>query len=121
MRYDLILKGGQLLDPAAGLEARRDVAFASGRVAAVDADIPREVARETVDVGGAYVAPGLIEDTEMGRVSKALMGGAYLATIPLGHLGTVQDVIEAVLFLASARARYITGETLNVNGGSHMA
>jgi len=61
MRYDLILKGGQLLDPAAGLEARRDVAFASGRVAAVDADIPREVARETVDVGGAYVAPGLID------------------------------------------------------------
>jgi 3-oxoacyl-[acyl-carrier protein] reductase len=60
------------------------------------------------------VAPGLIEDTDMGRVS-------YLATIPLGCLGTVDDVVEAVLFLASPRARYITGETLNVNGGSHMA
>jgi 3-oxoacyl-[acyl-carrier protein] reductase len=67
------------------------------------------------------VAPGLIEDTEMGRVSKTLMGDAYLATIPLGCLGTVQDVVEAVLFLASPRARYVTGETLNVNGGSHMA
>jgi NAD(P)-dependent dehydrogenase (short-subunit alcohol dehydrogenase family) len=67
------------------------------------------------------VAPGLIEDTEMGQVSRTLMGDAYLATIPLGRLGTVQDVVEAVLFLASARAGYITGETLNVNGGSHMA
>lgn len=67
------------------------------------------------------VAPGLIEDTEMGQVSRAQMGDAYLATIPLGYLGTVQDVVEAVLFLASERARYITGETLNVNGGSHMA
>ncbi|MBI4591076.1 MAG: SDR family oxidoreductase [Candidatus Rokubacteria bacterium] len=67
------------------------------------------------------VAPGLIEDTEMGRMSKALMGDSYLATIPLGCLGTVQDVVAAVLFLASDQARYITGETLNVNGGSHMA
>jgi 3-oxoacyl-[acyl-carrier protein] reductase len=57
----------------------------------------------------------------MGRVSKTLMGETYLATIPLGCLGTVDDVVEAVLFLASPRARYITGETLNVNGGSHMA
>jgi 3-oxoacyl-[acyl-carrier protein] reductase len=67
------------------------------------------------------VAPGLIEDTDMGQVSKTLMGEAYLATIPLGCLGTVQDVVDAVLFLASDRARYVTGETLNVNGGSHMA
>lgn len=67
------------------------------------------------------VAPGLIEDTEMGQASKRLMGESYLATIPLGCLGTVRDVAGAVVFLASDRARYITGETLNVNGGSLMA
>lgn len=66
------------------------------------------------------VAPGLIEDTEMGRASRELVGHAYLGTIPLGRLGRVQDVVGAVLFLASQDARYITGETLNVNGGSHM-
>jgi NAD(P)-dependent dehydrogenase (short-subunit alcohol dehydrogenase family) len=66
------------------------------------------------------VAPGLIEDTEMGEAAKSLVGPGYLATIPLGCLGKVQDVVESVLFLASARARYITGETINVNGGSHM-
>ena len=67
------------------------------------------------------VAPGLIEDTEMGQSSKALMGSSYLSTIPLGYLGEVRDIVQAVLFLASDRARYITGETLNVNGGSHMS
>jgi dihydroorotase len=61
MRYDLVLKGGHVIDPASGVDARRDVAFSTGRVAAVDADIPAGAARETVDVRGAYVAPGLID------------------------------------------------------------
>jgi dihydroorotase len=61
MRYDLVLKGGRLIDPAAGLDARRDVAFSAGRVAAVDTEIPRAAAREAVDVGDACVAPGLVD------------------------------------------------------------
>jgi dihydroorotase len=61
MRFDLLLKGGHLIDPAAGVDAPRDVAFASGRVAAVDAAIPAEAARVVVDVGGRHVAPGLID------------------------------------------------------------
>ena len=61
MRHDLLLVGGHVLDPAAGVDGRRDVAFASGRVAVVDAAIPRETAREVVDVSGSYVAPGLID------------------------------------------------------------
>jgi 3-oxoacyl-[acyl-carrier protein] reductase len=71
------------------------------------------------------VAPGLIEDTDMSQAFKALVGEAqikeFLPTIPLGYFGKVQDIVEAVLILASDRARYITGETLNVNGGMHMA
>jgi dihydroorotase len=61
MRYDLVLKGGRLIDPAAGVDGLRDVAFSAGRVAAVDADIPREAGREVVDLAGACVAPGLID------------------------------------------------------------
>jgi dihydroorotase len=61
MRHDLLLVGGHVIDPAAGVDGRRDLAFASGRVAAVDTTIPRESAREVVDVSGAYVAPGLID------------------------------------------------------------
>ena len=61
MRHDLLLVGGHVIDPASGVDAPRDVAFAAGRVAAVDAAIPRESAREVVDVSGAYVAPGLVD------------------------------------------------------------
>ena len=45
---------------------------------------------------------------------------ALLAQIPLGRLGDATDIAEAVLFLASPRAAYITGETLSVNGGMYM-
>ncbi|HZS34871.1 MAG TPA: amidohydrolase/deacetylase family metallohydrolase [Methylomirabilota bacterium] len=61
MRYDLLLRGAHLIDPAAGVDGRRDVAFASGRVAAVDAAIPPASARQVVELGGAYLAPGLID------------------------------------------------------------
>jgi len=61
MRYDLVLQGGHLVDPASGIDGRRDVAFSSGHVAAVDAAIPADAARQAVDVGGAYVVPGLID------------------------------------------------------------
>jgi dihydroorotase len=59
--HDLLLRGGHVIDPAAGVDGRRDVAFASGRVAAVDAAIPPGAARQVVDVSGTYVAPGLID------------------------------------------------------------
>jgi dihydroorotase len=61
VRHDLLLTGGHVIDPASGLDGRRDVAFASGRVAAVDTVIPPASAREVVDVSGAYVSPGLID------------------------------------------------------------
>ena len=61
MRHDLLLTGGHVIDPASGVDGPRDVAFASGRVAAVGPSIPRETAREVVDVSGAYVAPGLVD------------------------------------------------------------
>jgi dihydroorotase len=60
-RYDLLVKGGRLIDPEAGVEGRRDVAFSAGRVAAVDSDIPAEAARQVVDVAGTYVVPGLVD------------------------------------------------------------
>ena len=46
MRHDLLLVGGHVVDPVSGVDGRRDVAFASGRVAAVDTSIPRGTARD---------------------------------------------------------------------------
>jgi len=60
-QYDLLLKGGTLVDAKNKINAKRDVAIANGKVAAVAADIPAARARKTVDVTGLYVAPGLID------------------------------------------------------------
>ena len=58
--YDLIIKGGRVIDPSAGLDAVRDVAIAGGRIVAVAADIASDAA-ETIDASGKIVTPGLID------------------------------------------------------------
>jgi len=60
-KYDLLLKGGHVIDPKNGLSAVRDVAIAGGKVAAVAAKIDPAEAFKVVDVGGLYVTPGLID------------------------------------------------------------
>jgi dihydroorotase len=59
--YDLLLKGGRVIDSRNNLSAVRDVAIKDGKVAAVAADIPAAQAFKTVDVKGLYVTPGLID------------------------------------------------------------
>ena len=55
------------------------------------------------------------------RVAIVIEGAAeIIASIPLGRLGKPEDVAEAVLFLASDRASFITGEIIDVNGGAWM-
>jgi dihydroorotase len=60
-QYDLILKGGRVIDPASGLDGVRDLAVNEGRIAEIAADITPDAAAETVDVGGRLVLPGLID------------------------------------------------------------
>jgi dihydroorotase len=65
--YDLLIKGGRVIDPSIGLDAMRDVAIVRGRIAAVAADISSD-ASETIDARGKIVAPGLIDiHTHAGR------------------------------------------------------
>ena len=65
------------------------------------------------------VAPGRIE-TQMAHEAGAAVKANYLTRIPVGRLGTPEDVAAAVTFLASDEAGFITGATLDVNGGSFM-
>ncbi len=79
--------------------------------------LAREVASRAITVN--VIAPGMI-DTDM---TKALSDRAQVdwsARIPLGRLGTVDDVAAAACFLASDEAAYITGHVLAVNGGMYM-
>jgi 3-oxoacyl-[acyl-carrier protein] reductase len=79
--------------------------------------LAREVASRGITVNA--VAPGFI-DTDMTRALTEEQRATLLAQIPLGRLGSAADIAAAVLFLSSAPASYITGETLHVNGGMYM-
>ncbi len=79
--------------------------------------LAREVASRNITVN--TIAPGFIE-TDMTRELSEQQAAALLQQIPSGRLGTPGDVAAAVVFLASDAASYVTGETLNVNGGLVM-
>jgi len=78
--------------------------------------LAREVASRNITVN--VVAPGLI-DTDMTRDISADAQANWSSAIPLGRLGTPDDVAAAVCFLASDAASYITGQVLAVNGGMY--
>lgn len=79
--------------------------------------LAREVGSRGITVN--CVAPGFI-DTDMTRALSEEQRTALAQHIPLGKLGQPEDIAVAVAFLASPRARYVTGETLHVNGGMFM-
>src|SRR5215213_7203540 len=60
-QYDLLLKGGHVVDPKNNVNAVRDVAIKGDRVAAVAADIPAAQAAKVIDLAGLYVTPGLVD------------------------------------------------------------
>jgi 3-oxoacyl-[acyl-carrier protein] reductase len=79
--------------------------------------LAQEVGSRNITVN--CVAPGFI-DTDMTRVLADVQKARLLEHIPLGRLGVPEDIAEAVAYLASERAAYVTGSTLHVNGGLYM-
>lgn len=80
--------------------------------------LAREIGSRNITVNS--IAPGFI-DTDMTRALSDEQRGNLINQVPLQRLGTPEDIAQAVVFLASPAAAYITGETLHVNGGMHMA
>jgi 3-oxoacyl-[acyl-carrier protein] reductase len=79
--------------------------------------LAHEVASRGITVN--IVAPGFI-DTSMIEGLSEKQRSSILARVPAGRLGSAQEVAYAVAFLASGKAAYINGETLNINGGMYM-
>ncbi len=103
---------------ATGNAGQTNYAAAKAGMVGFAKSLAREVGSRGITVN--TVAPGFI-DTDMTRALSEEQRAALLKDIPLGRLGDVQDIANAVAFLASPEAAYITGETLHVNGGMFMA
>lgn len=102
---------------ATGNAGQTNYAAAKAGVGGFSRALAREVGSRNITVN--CVAPGFI-DTDMTRALTDDQRKGLLGQIPLGRLGAVDDVAEAVVFLASPGASYITGSTLHVNGGMYM-
>ena len=81
----------------------------------------KSIAREYANRGvtANAIAPGFIE-TDMTKKLPEDVTNALLGQIPMGKLGMPEDVANAVRFLASDEAKYITGQVIHVNGGMYM-
>ena len=103
---------------ASGNAGQGNYAAAKAGVAGLTRSLARELGSRNITVNS--VAPGFIA-TDMTDTLPEAQKAALLSQIPLGHLGRPEDIAEAVAFLASAQAGYITGTELHVNGGMFMS
>lgn len=101
-----------------GNAGQANYAAAKAGVAGMTRALAREIGSRNITVN--CVAPGFI-DTDMTRALSEDQQNSLKANIPLARLGTPEDVAQAVAFLASPAAAYITGNTLHVNGGLYLA
>jgi 3-oxoacyl-[acyl-carrier protein] reductase len=103
---------------ASGNPGQANYAAAKAGVAGMTRALARELGSRGITVN--CVAPGFIA-TDMTEQLPDAQKAVLLAQIPLGRLGTPQEIADAVAFLASPRAGYITGTEMHVNGGMLMA
>lgn len=116
-------KGGRIINitsvvGSAGNPGQVNYAAAKAGVAGMTRALAREIGSRGITVN--CVAPGFI-DTDMTKTLPEEQQAALKTQIPLGRLGSPDDIAHAVVFLASPQAGYITGTTLHVNGGMYMS
>jgi 3-oxoacyl-[acyl-carrier protein] reductase len=102
---------------ATGNPGQANYAAAKAGIVGFTKALAREIGSRNITVNA--VAPGFI-DTDMTRALPEAARTALVQQIPLGRLGTPEDIAHAVAYLASPQAAYVTGLTLHVNGGMYM-
>ena len=115
-------RGGRIISIASvvgltGNPGQANYAAAKAGIIGFTKSLAREIASRHITCN--VVAPGFI-DTDMTRALDEAQRTTLAAQIPLGRLGSAEDIALAVLYLASPAGAYVTGETLSVNGGMHM-
>jgi NAD(P)-dependent dehydrogenase (short-subunit alcohol dehydrogenase family) len=112
--------GGRIINVASRAAFRGETEFADyGASKAALVNLTRSIARGCAkeNIIASCVAPGFIE-TEMARSELDKNRGEIESQIPLGRVGTPEEVASVILFLASPMANYLNGVTVDVNGGS---
>ena len=97
-RYDLLLKGGYVIDAKNHISGIRDVAITQGRIAAVEENIPASHARRTIDVSSLYVTPGLVDMHEhvfSGSMNREYTGEACVRADSFSFRSGVTTVVDA--------------------------
>lgn len=102
----------------AGSWGQTNYAAAKAGIIGFSKSLAQEIASRNITVN--VVAPGLI-DTDMTRALSDEQREALLQRVPMNRMGNPEDIAAAVVFLCSDHASYITGETLNINGGLYMS
>lgn len=122
VQADLIRDGGRVVNVASiaatlGFFGQANYASSKAGVIALTKVAARELAKRQITVNA--IAPGVIE-TEMSRSFAPEVTQSFLSQVPLGRLGSIDDVVGAALWLCSDLARYVTGQVIHVNGGLYM-
>jgi len=102
---------------AMGNPGQCNYSAAKAGLEAMSKSLAKEIAGRGITVNS--IAPGFVE-TDMTAAMEDGVREQMIASIPVGYMGQPEDIAAAVLFLASDSARYITGHTLQVNGGIYM-
>lgn len=112
-----IINLGSLAGKVGGIATGAHYAASKAAVMCFTKSLAKELGPYGVHVNA--IAPGVIE-TDMTHMITGGDWRAFLATIPLGRIGVVDEVAKVALFLASDEASYLTGEIIDVNGGQFM-
>ncbi|WP_159566435.1 3-oxoacyl-ACP reductase FabG [Budvicia diplopodorum] len=115
-RYGRIITIGSVVGTM-GNAGQTNYAAAKAGIIGFSKSLAREVASRGITVN--VIAPGFIE-TDMTRALTDEQRSGILSQVPANRLGEAKEIASAAAFLASDEAGYITGETLNVNGGMYM-